>query len=330
MTMAAVSAAAQTPAPEPPQLTPEQTQALARAARAVLGVQVTAVEGARSARSLGERREGSGVVIGHDGLVLTIGYLVLEAQNVSLVTEEGRRVPARVVAYDLATGFGLVQALAPLGLEPAPLGQPSDPGSAEPLLVASGGEQGVWSLAQLVSRRPFSGYWEYHIEGALFTMPARRDHSGAGLFNARGELLGVGSLFVSDAQAPGVPGRPGNMFVPVDLLQPILGELRERGASAASTRPWMGVSCVERDNGVVVLRVNDDSPAEVAGLAAGDRILAIDQTPVTSLAMLWKTLWASGPAERNVQLSVQRRGETLQLVVPAVDRAKTLRRPEGI
>jgi S1-C subfamily serine protease len=188
----------------------------------------------------------------------------------------------------------------------------------------------VLSLAQLVSRRPFSGYWEYHIEGALFTAPARRDHSGAGLFNTRGELLGVGSLYVSDAQAPGVPGRPGNMFVPVDLLQPILSELRQRGSSAASARPWMGVSCVERNDTVLVLRVNNDSPAEVAGLQAGDRILSIDDTPVTSLAMLWKTLWAHGPPERDVKLSVQRKDETLQMVVHAVDRAKTLRRPEGI
>jgi serine protease Do len=314
-----------------PAFTAEQAQSMERAARTVLGVQATAVEGARSAASLGRQREGSGIVISADGLVLTIGYLILEAETVSLTTHDGKRVPARVVAYDLATGFGLVQALAPLGIAPAALGgRTPTPGAFEPLLVASGGRASVWSLAQLVSRRPFSGYWEYHIDGALFTIPARRDHSGAGLFNTQGELLGVGSLFVSDPAAPGQPGRPGNMFVPVELLPPILGELRQRGSSSASTRAWLGISCVERDDAVLVLRVNDDSPAEVAGLSAGDRITAIDGQPVSSLAMLWKTLWAGGAAERNVTLDIQRKGQAQRLVVHAVDRAKTLRRPEGI
>ncbi len=309
----------------------QQTRALERAAQSVIGVQATAVEGARSAASLGRQREGSGVVIAADDLVLTIGYLILEAEQVALTTAEGRRIPARVVAYDLATGFGLVQALAPLGVEPVALGNsPPQQGSSEPLLVASGGRNSTWSLAQLVSRRPFSGYWEYHIDGALFTTPARRDHSGAGLFNAQGELLGVGSLYVTDPTAPGMAGRPGNMFVPVDLLQPILSELRTRGSSKASTRPWLGISCVERDDSVLVLRVNDDSPAEVAGLSAGDRILAIDGQAVTTLAALWKTLWLGSTAERDVTLDIQRKGETQRLVVHAVDRAKTLRRPEGI
>jgi S1-C subfamily serine protease len=220
-------------------------EALARANAAVVGLQVVAVEDARSIATLGKERQGSGVLIGDDGVVLTIGYLILEADQVELVAGDGRRIPARVVAYDLASGFGLVQALAPLGIAPAPLGVSAAVASDEPLLFASGGDERDLSLARMVSRRPFSGYWEYHIEGALFTAPVRTDHSGAGLFNADGELVGVGSLVVGNASDGSGPAMRGNMFVPVDLLKPILAELKARGSSRNSSRAWLGLNCVE-------------------------------------------------------------------------------------
>ncbi len=315
-----------------PQLTDIETQAraLRRASDAVVGVRSLAVEEARSAASLGRQRQGSGVVISGDGLVLTIGYLVLEAERVDLQTDDGRRVPARVVAYDGATGFGLVQALTPLRLEPVPLGSAAATARDEPLVVASGGEAAEVSTARLLSRRAFSGFWEYHVEGALFTAPPRQDHSGAALFNGRGELLGIGSLVVADALGPGAPRTPGNMFVPIDLLKPILADLRLRGRSNASVRAWLGLNCVEQDDEVRVLRVSDDSPADVAGLQPGDRILRIDGVPVANLAGLWQTLWATAPAERSVLLEIERKGERMNLVANAVDRAKTLRRAEGI
>jgi len=312
-----------------------QSRALQRASDAVVGLRALAVEDARSAATLGRARQGSGVVIAADGLVLTIGYLVLEAEQVTLSTDDGRHIPARVVAYDLATGFGLVQALVPLKLAPVPLGDSAaspaataDGGSL--LLVVSGGDAGAVSAARLVSRRAFAGYWEYHIDGALFTAPPRPDHSGAGLFNERGELLGIGSLFVADALGPGQPARPGNMFVPVDLLKPILGELRQRGSSSASTRAWLGVNCVEHEGELRVLRVAEDGPAEVAGVMRGDRVLAIDGTPVAGLAQLWQSLWADARAEREVALDIERGGQRLTLKLQSVDRAKTLRRAQGI
>ena len=147
----------------------QQARALQRAQQAMVGVQVVAVDEARSARTLGRNRQGSGVLISADGLVLTIGYLVLEAEQVELLRDDGRPVPARVVGYDVATGFGLVQALAPLGLEPVPLGRADQLAPQAALMVASGGDEGAVSVAELVARRPFSGYWEYHIDGALFT-----------------------------------------------------------------------------------------------------------------------------------------------------------------
>jgi S1-C subfamily serine protease len=306
------------------------SRALQRASDSVLGVEVQALEGARSAATLGEQRAGSGVVIGADGLVLTIGYLVLEADDVLLLPDDGRRVPARVVAYDVATGFGLVQALAPLNIEPVPLGRAQALSPQEPLAFVSGGPQGLVSSVRLIDRKPFSGNWEYHLEEALYTAPARRDQSGAGLFNARGELVGIGSLFLSQAAAAGAPRQPGNVFVPTDLLEPILGELRSRGHSAASLRPWLGIQCQETPGGLRIVRVNDDSPADVAGLQAGDTIERIDGVEVRALATLWQTLWRTGPAEREVVLEVLREGSRQTLKVYSVDRMKTLTRAQGV
>ncbi|HLL09606.1 MAG TPA: S1C family serine protease [Rubrivivax sp.] len=310
-----------------------QSRALSRASDAVLGLRAQAVDNARSNATLGRQRQGSGVVISADGLVLTIGYLVLEAETVELLPDDGRRIPARVVAYDLATGFGLVQALAPLKIAAVPLGQSQSLPREEPLMVASGGENGSVGVARLLSQRAFSGYWEYHIEGALFTNPPRPDHSGAGLFNGRGELIGIGSLFVANAAEGGQAGQgpvPGNMFVPVDLLKPVLNELRERGASRASTRAWLGVNCAEVAGAVRVIRDHDYSPADVAGVLAGDRIVAIDGTPVGQLAQLWQALWNGGAPERAVKLDIVREGKPQTLVLQSVDRAKTLQRASGI
>jgi S1-C subfamily serine protease len=307
----------------------QQSRAFERAANAVVGVQTLALKDAPSNATLGRIRQGSGVVIDGEGLVLTIGYLILEADRVQLVLDDGRTLPARVVGYDLATGFGLLQPLAPLKIDPAPLGRSTSVTPREALLIVSGEPGGQISAAHLVSRRVFAGYWEYRIDGALFTAPPRTDHSGAALFNARGELVGIGSLVVANAAADESARIPGNMFVPVDLLLPILPELRRTGASGASRRAWLGVNCVEQDGQLRVVRVNDDSPADDAGLRPGDRILAIDSTPVTTLEALWTRLWTGAP-ERTVALQIERGGNLQTLSVQTVDRNRQLRRASGI
>jgi serine protease Do len=283
-------------------------------------------------------RQGSGVVIGDDGLVLTIGYLVLEAEQVQLLMDDGRKLPARVLAYDLATGFALLQSLAPLKIAPVLLGESASVKVDDPLLMASGtqrGEPGQIGMSRLAATRSFAGYWEYWIDGALFTTPARGTHSGAGLFNQRGELVGIGSLFVQDVQ--GVQDRqgveqtrePGNMFVPVDLLRPILAELRSQGRSAASKRAWMGVNCIEQSGRVRVVRVSENGPAHDAGLRAGDLIGAIDGQPVATLEALWKQVWR-GEVERDITLDVERDAQRLQLKLRSIDRQQSMRKPEGV
>ncbi|HWH74908.1 MAG TPA: S1C family serine protease [Methylibium sp.] len=301
---------------------------LQRASAAVVGVEVRALPDAPSRETLGALRSGSGVVIGRDGLVLTIGYLLLEAEEVDLQLDSGRRVPARVRALDLASGFGLVQALLPLKLPVAPLARSSAVAPGESLLLVTGGPDGTLSPAWLSARQPYSGFWEYHIDQALFTRPLRTDHGGAGLFNARGELIGIGSLLALETPAEYERG-PGTLFVPVDLLRPIYAELRRHGRSSASQRAWLGVDCVQRPEGVQVLRVVPDSPAALAGAEPGDLIRRIDALPVGDLASFYRRLWR-GPVEREVRLEVLRDGRAVDLPIRSTDRSRALRHAAGI
>jgi len=308
----------------------ERSRALARASDAVVAVRTLAVEDARTARTLGRQREGSGILVGDDGLVLTVGYLLLEAEHVVLQTDDGLAVPARVLGQDPFSGLGLVQALVPLRRAPVPLGDLAVTGAPEALTVASGGIDAAVSPVQLLSRRAFSATWEYHLDSALYTAPARRDHSGAGLFNARGELVGVGSLLLADAAGDTAPRQAGNLFVPASLARSMLQQYRDHGRIDPPQRPWMGLNCLEQDGQVRVLRVTDDSPADVAGLQAGDHILRIDGVAVDGLARLWTTLWATPESERPVVLEVQRGDARWALTVHTVDRSKTLRRASAI
>ncbi len=313
--------------------------ALQRASDSAIGIEVRALDGALSAQTLGQNRKGTGVVIGADGLVLTIGYLILEADEVDLVLDDGRHIPARPLAYDLATGFGLVQALVPLSVAAVPLGESAAVVEDETLMFVSGGVGGGISQARLQTRGRFAGYWEYLIDGALFTTPARPDQSGAGLYNRQGELVGIGSLVVADtassasgrARAPNeVARQPGNMFVPIDLLKPILSELRSQGRSQASRRAWLGLNCTEADGALVVMRVSPNSPAEAAGLQPGDRILQLDGTQVSDLAGFYERLWSGGAPEREVRLQVGRSGSPRDLLLRSVDRVETLKHAAGI
>ena len=315
--------------------------ALNKANAAVVGVKVTAVDGARSAQTLGLNRSGSGVVIGADGLVLTIGYLMLEAQQIEIITQEGKALPAVAVAYDLATGFGLIKPLVSMsslrGVAPVSLGSLQDLKPGEPLMAATGasldGIEGGVSMTRLVSRRAFSGTWEYHLDTALFTSPpvssGRGNHSGAPLFNRKGELLGIGSLLVADALGEN-RRNPGNMFVPVELLKPILAELQQSGSSKQSARAWLGLTSSDQGGRVQVVRVSEGSPAEEAGLRPGAIVQAIDGVEVTTLEAFYKKLWGRESLEQPVKLTVREGNEVKTIDVTPQNRMLSLKKPAGI
>ena len=332
----ALSAATPTPASAQSMM-----DALSKAHSSVVGIRVTTAEGARSAETLGRQRRGSGVLIGEDGLILTIGYLLLEAEQIEIVTPDSKVFPARSVAYDLATGFGLLRPLLPLpqssGLSVVPLGSTDALAAGESLMAVTGaqrGQEGDVCMTQLVSKRAFSGNWEYHIDTALFTSPpvmvSGGNHSGAPLFNQQGELIGIGSLRVADASGQSKDGMPGNMFVPIDLLRPILTEMQQSGTSVKSRRPWLGLTSNELDGQVQIVRVSEDSPAQEAGMRAGDVVLAVDDAKVATLEDFYKKIWNRAAPDSEITLKVQQGDEVKTLVLKAQDRMQNLKKPSGI
>ena len=321
-------------APSAPDGAQSAIAAFAKANAAVVGVKVLVAEDANSAETLGKERAGSGVVIGPDGLILTIGYLMLEAQAIQIITQDNKTLPAQAVAYDLATGFGLIKTVLPLrGIEPVPLGSLKDLQAGEALMAATGaqgdGEDGEVNMTQLVSKRAFSGYWEYHIDAAVFTSPPINNHSGAPLFNQKGELVGIGSLFVSDAMG-GNRRLPGNMFVPVDLLKPILEEMQQTGSTKVSRRPWLGLSSTEQSGRVQIVRVTKESPAKLAGLEPGDLVLAVDGAKVATLEEFYKRVWDHVRPDAEISLTVLQGADIKTIVLKPVDRMTTMRKPAGI
>jgi serine protease Do len=290
-----------------------------------VGVKVKALANARSNETLGDERVGSGILIRDDGLVLTIGYLIMEADTVEVTDSAGATVPAAIVAYDHATGFGLLRPLGKLAPRPIKLGTSAPVSQLDRLMIVTGGSEQTVSIATVVSKRKFAGYWEYLINDAIFTAPPRLDHSGAALVNKDGELVGVGSLFVMDALTPGEK-LPGNMFVPVDLLMPILDEMVRTGGQKASRRPWLGVNSLEEDGRVKVMHVNEESPADKAGVVAGDIILSVNGEPVESLEKFYGKLWRPGAEPGNeVRLTLLHGVSLKEVTVRSIDRREFMR-----
>ena len=279
---------------------------------------------ARTAETLGTTRHGNGVVIDGDGLVLTIGYLILEAMSVIVEGADHKPILANVVAYDHETGFGLVRAVQSLPLKPLRLGRSSDLKAGDPVLaVSSSGIQGTRPVS-VASRREFTGYWEYLLESAIFTTPPHPNWSGAALIGRDGRLLGIGSLLVPDATADDPPG-PGNMFVPIDLLKPILADLLADGRAQRHAKPWLGMITVENLGQLAVARVAPDGPAYKAGVQAGDIVVRVAGKNVATLSDLFRTIWDLGHAGTNVPLTVMREGSLRDIVVVSGDRYDYLR-----
>jgi len=286
----------------------------------VVKINVKAVPEARSARTLGPQREGTGVVIDSGGLVLTIGYLITEADTVELATAEGQKFPANVIGYDNATGLGLVKSLKPLPIKPVDFGQSAEAALRDLVLIV--GFDGV-APAYIVSKRKFVGYWEYLLDEAIYTAPATVNWQGAALLSREGKLLGIGSLAVGDAVGRGAV--PGNMFVPIDVLKPVLGDIIANGRMTSKPRPWLGITSQEIQGKVIVTRVSAEGPAEDAGLQAGDIIVGFGGKPLSGQADFYTRLWKSGDAGVEVTLDVLKGSKVEAVKVKSMAREQHFR-----
>ena len=300
---------------------------LERVVRSVVGLRANVPADAFTAGALGTDRSGSGVVIRADGLVLTIGYLITEAESVWLISNDGRAIPGHALAVDQTTGFGLVQALGRLDLPAVELGESDRLRIGDPVILAAGGGREHAIEAKVVGRQEFSGYWEYLLDDAIYPAPAHPFWSGGALIGADGRLLGTGSLILQQGDGKGRRADM-NMVVPIDLLPPILDDLLTLGRVNAPPRPWLGIYVMEGDGGLIVGGLADGGPAERAGLRAGDRITGFGDEEITDLATLWRRLWSAGPAGAPVRLRLSRDGTEMALRVITADRARFLRAPK--
>ena len=303
------------------QVAPPAESRMQQAVRAVVGVSAQVPEDARSARTLGTERQGSGVVIGSDGLILTVGYLILEASRVVVTTPTGDEIEATVVAYDYDTGFGLVRANFAERVRAIEIGDLKDmkPGAA--VYIGSRVADLDVTPAQVIARREFAGYWEYLLPDAIFTTPQYAAFGGAALLSAEGRLLGIGSLAVRNAAGENVHS-PGNMFIPIDQLPPILGDLLAIGKRSGKEKPWLGIWSSENEQGEIAIGgVQPDSPAARAGLRRGDVIVKVDGETVRGQADLYRKLWAAGDKAPEIALTLKRGDATLDQKVPAIGRS---------
>ena len=295
-----------------------------RVLRGVVSLRTRIPEDALTAPVLGTERSGHGVVISDNGLVLTIGYLIAEANSVWLVDRESFTAPGHVVAYDQESGFGLVQTLQPTKWPAVPLGDSGALNVGEDVLIA--GYDGLESAihAQVLAKREFAGYWEYVVDEAIFTAPAHPNWGGAALIDQRGALAGVGSLLVQQSDREGNTSGI-NMSVPVDVLKPVLGDLVRYGRRATPPRPWLGWLVQEVDGNLVVAGIYEDCPADAAGLKVGDVVERVGDRPVSGLAELFRRIWALGEAGVTVPLDIRRGNDTRRARVRSVDRDQRTR-----
>ena len=291
---------------------------------AVVQVKTHIIPEGRTVQGLGRDREGSGIVIDNDGLILTIGYVMVEAYAAEVVDHRGRTVPASVVGYDHETGFGLLRAIDPLKVRPMPIGKSSDLKVREPLLIASHGGPDMVSVAYLIAKREFAGSWEYLLDEALFTTPPHPAWSGAALINREGKLVGIGSLVVGDVGGQG-DKIPGNMFVPIDRLPPILGDLLSDGRVSGPGRPWLGVNTDETLGRLFVTRVTPGGPAEQAGIKRGDVVVGVNGEQPRSLADFYRKVWGQGAAGAMVPLDVLQDSQVRRVDIRSINRLDHLK-----
>jgi S1-C subfamily serine protease len=313
------------PSEEQPKAT-DYAYDLDAAISAVVGLRAVVPDDAFTAQTLGTERAGNGVLIRNDGLVLTIGYLVTEAESIWLTPIVGAPVPGHMLAYDQESGFGLVQALGKLDLPALPIGSSGSAQIGDRVVIAGFGGRQRSVAARILAKQEFAGYWEYVLDEAIFTTPAHPNWGGTAMIGVAGELLGIGSLQLEQSRERGPTGHL-NMIVPIDLLKPIYDDLLRYGRPNRPPRPWLGLYAADVDDRIVIIGVAEPGPAQRAGLRAGDIVLAVGGVEIRSLADMFRRIWSLGQAGVEVPLQVERDGRTLDHKIVSAERNRFLKAP---
>ena len=300
---------------------------LEAAINAVVGLRAVVPEDAFTAQTLGTERAGNGVLIRDSGLVLTIGYLITEAESIWISPGSGPAVPGHALAYDQETGFGLVQALARLDLPVLPIGVSAKAAIGERVVLAGVGGRSRSVASRIIAKQEFAGYWEYVLDEAIFTSPAHPNWGGTAMIGASGELLGIGSLQLDQSRERGGSSHI-NMVVPIDLLKPILDDLLRYGRPNRPPRPWLGLWAAEIDDRIVIIGLAERGPAQRAGLRTGDVVLTVGGDSVRGLAGMFRRVWSLGQAGTEIPIRVERDGHQLEPRITSADRSSFFKAPK--
>jgi S1-C subfamily serine protease len=296
---------------------------LLTATRSVVTLSTRVPEDAMTASLLGTERSGHGVVIGEDGLIVTIGYLIAEAETVWITLRDGRAVQGFAIGYDTESGFGLVRAVQPLNLPAVPLGRAADLQVRDKVVVVE--SDGEATTAQVAAKQQFAGRWEYLLDEAIYTVPAVTDWAGAALFDLSGRLCGIGSLLVHDGGGENAKSA-ANMFVPIDILVPHLGDIVATGRRKTPPQPWLGLLIHDADQQLLIAGVYRHCPSDDAGLKPGDVITELAGQPVSDLADFYRRVRALGPAGVPVPLTVRRDEKALHITIQSAERSAFFRK----
>lgn len=297
---------------------------LERTLSSVVGLHSIVPPDAFTADTLGMERAGNGVLI-DDGLVLTVGYLITEAETVWLHFGDGHVMQGHALGLDQETGFGLVQALGKIDLPALEIGFSKSADVGERVVVGGAGGRTRSLAGRIAARQEFAGYWEYVLDEAIFTYPAHPNWGGTALISGAGKLIGIGSLQLERAR--GGKNEHLNMVVPIDLLNPILDDLRKFGRVNRPVRPWLGLYSTEIEDKVVVVGIAPKGPAARAEIKTGDVVVAVNGDRISTLAGMYRKIWMLGQAGVEVPLTLYRDGVTFDVRVNSSDRAKFLKGP---
>jgi S1-C subfamily serine protease len=297
--------------------------------QSVVRVDALVPEGARTAATHGRERTGTGVVLDANGLVLTVGYIVAEASSVLVTFSDGEKVPSQIVAYDHASGIALLRANRRVATKPVKLAKAQSGKKDEhALIVPSEGEASIKAV-KIGKIKKFTSGWEYVMDDAIYTYPPSTDFAGSALLSQRGELLGIGALVTIDIDIDPKVRVPGNVFIPINSVQNILGDLLTQGRSEESQRPWLGLHLKETKQGIKVNAVEEDGPAEASGIKTGDTIVAVEQMKVKSLNHFYKRIWEDFEPGEKIHLLVLRDDQYANVPVESVDLYKWLKLDTG-
>ena len=275
-------------------------------------------DSAMTAELLGTERNSHAVQISADGLLLTVGYSVIEANEIWLTNRKGQTSEAIILAQDYDSGIALLKPASPIGLHFFETATNHILKAGEELFIAASEEEELVPVT-LNSVGEYSGRWEYLLERALFTLPLYERWSGAALLNSQGQLCGIGSLALGMQNSEGYI-EPGNMFIPVDLVTPHLHFLQSHGKKPGQLRPWLGTLIEEHNAEIFIVGIYHGAPAALAGVRPGDIIKAVNGIPVTSVADFLRTMWRQSTAGEEIPLLLSNGKDSREVILESTDR----------